>query len=189
MGSFSFSILVANRGEAGAKHRIRRVSIHQLICVSKLIFCRFCLNLGWLYTRLVAFNSFDGDRGLATVESIAEHANETTALLQSTPSTMNESIMEFMAMSVVLVHPSFIAFSRQCRELHLQIKLIELQGLLAQTQNEPRLKGPFPVKLYRSMLTSLQTTLDKLHSMRCVTSREEWYVTSVLTAKLTLIFL
>ena len=62
------------------------------------------------------------------------------------------------------------------RELHLQIKLIELQGLLAQTQNEPRLKGPFPIKLYRSMLTSLQTILDKLHSMRCVTSREEWCV-------------
>jgi hypothetical protein len=31
------------------------------------------------------------------------------------------------------------------RELHLQIKLIELQGLLAQAQHEPRLKGPFPV--------------------------------------------
>lgn len=65
------------------------------------------------------------------------------------------------------------------RELHLQIKLIQLQGLLAQTQHEPRLKGPFPVALYRAMLTSLQTILDKLHSMRCVTSREEWYVLNV----------
>jgi len=62
------------------------------------------------------------------------------------------------------------------RELHLQIKLIELQGLLAQTQHEPRLKGPFPVKLYRGILTSLQTILDKLHSMRCVTTKEEWQV-------------
>jgi hypothetical protein len=61
------------------------------------------------------------------------------------------------------------------RELHLQIKLIELQGLLAQTVHEPRLKGPFPVALYRSILTSLQTILDRLHSMRCVTTREEWY--------------
>lgn len=60
------------------------------------------------------------------------------------------------------------------RELHLQVQLIELQGLLAQTQHEPRLKGPFPVGLYRSILTSLQTILDRLHSMRCVTSREEW---------------
>jgi hypothetical protein len=63
-------------------------------------------------------------------------------------------------------------------ELHLQIKLIEIQGLLAQTQHEPRLKGPFPVKLYREILTSLQTILDKLHSMRCVTTREDWYVFS-----------
>jgi hypothetical protein len=61
------------------------------------------------------------------------------------------------------------------RELHLQIKLIELQNLLKQTQHEPRLKGPFPVKLYRSILASLQTILDRLHSMRCVTTREEWY--------------
>ena len=60
------------------------------------------------------------------------------------------------------------------RELHLQIKLIELQGLLSQTQHEPRLKGPFPVELYRTILTSLQAILDRLHSMRCVTSREEW---------------
>jgi len=55
--------------------------------------------------------------------------------------------------------------------------LIELQGLLAQAQHEPRLKGPFPVMLYRSILASLQTILDKLHSMRCVTTREEWYTT------------
>jgi Aromatic acid exporter family member 2 len=64
------------------------------------------------------------------------------------------------------------------RELHLQIKLIELQGLLSQTQHEPRLKGPFPVAIYRSILTSLQTILDKLHSMRCVTTREEWSASS-----------
>jgi len=62
-------------------------------------------------------------------------------------------------------------------ELHLQIKLIELQHLLAQTEHEPRLKGPFPIALYRSILTSLQIILDKLHSMRCVTTREEWYTT------------
>jgi len=62
-------------------------------------------------------------------------------------------------------------------ELHLQIKLIELQGLLTQTQHEPRLKGPFPILLYRSILTSLQIILDKLHSMRCVTTREEWFTT------------
>ncbi|KAG9113176.1 hypothetical protein FRC07_007817 [Ceratobasidium sp. 392] len=71
---------------------------------------------------------------------------------------LSASINEFMAM-----------------EHHLQLKLIELQGLLAQTQNEPRLKGPFPVALYRTILTSLQSILDMLHSLRCATTQEEWY--------------
>ncbi|KAI0694282.1 Fusaric acid resistance protein-like-domain-containing protein [Cytidiella melzeri] len=118
----------------------------------------FCLNIGWLYTRLVAFNSWENNSGpsIGSVEHSPTSApTERTALLCS-KEHLNESVIEFMAM-----------------ELHLQIKLIELQGLLAQTQHEPRLKGPFPTKLYRSMLISLQTILDKLHSMRCVTSREE----------------
>ena len=75
----------------------------------------------------------------------------------------------FIAHNIILIEIFY-------RELHLQIKLIELQTLLAQTQHEPRLKGPFPVALYRQILISLQTILDKLHSMRCVTTREEWCV-------------
>ncbi|THH31394.1 hypothetical protein EUX98_g2773 [Antrodiella citrinella] len=124
----------------------------------------FCLNVGWLYTRLVAFNSFDSETGYPHLEEDVESStplNEATSLLTpSANSHLNDGVAEFMAM-----------------ELHLQIKLIELQGLLAQTQHEPRLKGPFPIVLYRSMLTSLQTILDRLHSMRCVTSREEWHTT------------
>ncbi|KAJ7141111.1 Fusaric acid resistance protein-like-domain-containing protein [Mycena epipterygia] len=115
----------------------------------------FCLNIGWLYTRLVASNSFAPDSG--RVEEEHEEPDSETRALSPAHARLSNSIKEFMAM-----------------ELHLQIKLIELQGLLAQTQNEPRLKGPFPVQLYRGVLTSLQTILDKLHSMRCVTTREEW---------------
>ncbi|KAJ7762513.1 Fusaric acid resistance protein-like-domain-containing protein [Mycena metata] len=115
----------------------------------------FCLNIGWLYTRLVASNSFAAD----STEVEEEYgASDETRALSPQHAKLSHSIKEFMAM-----------------ELHLQINLIELQGLLAQTQNEPRLKGPFPVQLYRGILTSLQTILDKLHSMRCVTTREEWY--------------
>ncbi|KAF8906572.1 Fusaric acid resistance protein-like-domain-containing protein [Gymnopilus junonius] len=104
----------------------------------------FCLHIGWLYTRLVASNSF-------TVGDVDQSGSSTG---------LTNSIHEFMAM-----------------ELHLQLKLIELQNLLSQAQHEPRLKGPFPVDLYRQILASLQTILDKLHSMRCVTTREEWYTT------------
>ncbi|KAJ6507413.1 Fusaric acid resistance protein-like-domain-containing protein [Mycena vitilis] len=117
----------------------------------------FCLNMGWLYTRLVASNSFAPDSREVAEEYEAPDSSE-TRLLSPEHRKLNNSIKEFMAM-----------------ELHLQIQLIQLQGLLAQTQNEPRLKGPFPVQLYRGILTSLQTILDKLHSMRCVTTREEWY--------------
>ncbi|KAH9949028.1 Fusaric acid resistance protein-like-domain-containing protein [Amylocystis lapponica] len=117
----------------------------------------FCLNMGWLYTRLVAFNSFSEQQ---MADAGPDLSSEISALLPGTSAQLTNSIQEFMAM-----------------ELHLQIKLIELQGLLAQTQHEPRLKGPFPVALYRSILTSLQTILDKLHSMRCVTSRHEWHTT------------
>lgn len=120
----------------------------------------FCLNMGWLYTRLVASNS-----GLDRLDDACDSADRRSTpcegiplLSKSASAMLNSSIHEFMAM-----------------ELHLQIKLIELQNLLAQTQHEPRLKGPFPVLLYRSILTSLQTILDKLHSMRCVTTREEWF--------------
>ncbi|KAL1940894.1 hypothetical protein VTO73DRAFT_7935 [Trametes versicolor] len=119
----------------------------------------FCLNMGWLYTRLVAFNSFsDNDLQMHAMED-ENSPTEETHLLAVNPA-LSQSIQHFMAM-----------------ELHLQIKLIELQGLLSQTQHEPRLKGPFPVALYRSILTSLQTILDRMHSMRCVTSREEWHTT------------
>ncbi|KAJ3514635.1 hypothetical protein NLJ89_g2264 [Agrocybe chaxingu] len=112
----------------------------------------FCLNMGWLYTRLVASNSF------APEYRDEDQAQQGNTALDTRRTRLSNSVHEFMAM-----------------ELHLQIKLIELQSLLAQAQHEPRLKGPFPVNLYRQILISLQTILDKLHSMRCVTTREEWY--------------
>ncbi|KAF7376656.1 ArAE-2 domain-containing protein [Mycena sanguinolenta] len=114
----------------------------------------FCLNIGWLYTRLVASNSYATDSTEVT-EEYEGLDSEVHAL--SPEKKLSNSIKEFMAM-----------------ELHLQIKLIELQGLLAQTQHEPRLKGPFPVQLYRGVLTSLQTILDKLHSMRYTSVRQDF---------------
>ncbi|KAF5374581.1 hypothetical protein D9757_010158 [Collybiopsis confluens] len=120
----------------------------------------FCLNVGWLYTRLVQSNSFTPEySGLEDDEDEDdEEEGQGDRSRRSSASgsgssldrpRVNGSIKEFMAM-----------------ELHLQIKLIELQGLLSQAQHEPRLKGPFPVGLYRGILTSLQAILDKLHSMR-----------------------
>lgn len=123
--------------------------------------------MGWLYTRLVAFNSagddidsfFDEDEDSTQTPTLTE----TSTLLRRNKLRMSHSVQRFMSM-----------------ELHLQLQLIQLQGLLAQAQHEPRLKGPFPVQLYRSVLTGLQSILDKLHSMRCVTAREEWHTVSPL---------
>ncbi|KAG8818779.1 hypothetical protein FRC17_010709 [Serendipita sp. 399] len=135
------------------------------------------LNLGWIYNRLVLTYSVPPETlahagavesGItlpvlgstaAIVDEIIGGPNERAGLLGAALITgLNASIRDFMAM-----------------ELHLQIKLISLQKLLSQAQHEPRLKGPFPVQLYRSILTSLQIILDLFHSMRCVTTREEWY--------------
>jgi hypothetical protein len=127
--------------------------------------------MGWLYTRLVASNSYSAERRpqqelSEEVQLLVGHNNDVK---------LKDSIYEFMAMYVSkLTSNDPLPEPYSNRELHLQIKLIELQGLLAQTQHEPRLKGPFPVQLYRQVLTSLQTILDKLHSMRCVTTKEEW---------------
>jgi len=124
--------------------------------------------MGWLYTRLVAFNSagddidsfFDEDEGSTQTPAPIPTLTETSTLLRRNKIGMSHSVQRFMSM-----------------ELHLQLQLIQLQKLLAQAQHEPRLKGPFPVQLYRSVLTGLQSILDKLHSMRCVTAREEWHTT------------
>jgi len=116
----------------------------------------FFLDLGWLYTRLVASNSFSPEYRQEEDDEERGTSNDHSKHIQTT--RLSNSIQEFMAM-----------------ELHLQIKLIGLQCLLGEAQHEPRLKGPFPVDLYRKILTSMQTILDKLHSMRCVTTKEEWY--------------
>jgi len=64
---------------------------------------RFCLKLGWLYTRLVASNSFAPEYRAAS--DGAEADSEELRLLGTAtiPETMlNNSIQEFMAMSVLV---------------------------------------------------------------------------------------
>ncbi|EIW83515.1 hypothetical protein CONPUDRAFT_81418 [Coniophora puteana RWD-64-598 SS2] len=139
----------------------------------------FCLNIGWLYTRLVAFNSGVSDiTDLFDADSDTEDdddAEEAHLLNASNLDHDHEAGMPDILPKAARVKLSNSIEDFMAMELHLQIKLLELQDLLAQTVHEPRLKGPFPVLMYRSILTSLQSTLDKLHSMRCVTTREEWF--------------
>ena len=61
----------------------------------------FCLNIGWLYTRLVADNSWEAAApAIGSIEN--SEPTEITFLLAGSPH-LNESVFEFMAMYVVVL--------------------------------------------------------------------------------------
>lgn len=63
---------------------------------------RFCLNVGWLYTRLVAFNSFsDEEFHLHVMHDDQSSPTEESHLLQ-TNAALSQSIQNFMAMYTCL---------------------------------------------------------------------------------------
>lgn len=117
----------------------------------------FCLDLSYLYSKLVTTYS----RGVDPQEPVpVTNGDENEPLLpvgQPRYPHLNPGVRQFMAM-----------------ELHLQSQLVQMRGLLKQTVNEPRLKGPFAHGFYREVLLSCERILDRLHSMRCVTTRDEW---------------
>ncbi|KAJ1919911.1 hypothetical protein H4219_001691 [Mycoemilia scoparia] len=51
-------------------------------------------------------------------------------------------------------------------EMYLQQSLLEIDSLLSDTQNEPRLKGPLPIDTYRKVLVACQRLLDAMVSAR-----------------------
>ncbi|KAI9095257.1 Fusaric acid resistance protein-like-domain-containing protein [Phlyctochytrium arcticum] len=57
-------------------------------------------------------------------------------------------------------------------ELDLRLALAELQGLLAQTTHEPRLRGKFPKAIYARMLEASTQILDKFVSLRVGVTKE-----------------
>ncbi|WVQ80167.1 hypothetical protein IAT38_002272 [Cryptococcus sp. DSM 104549] len=120
----------------------------------------FCLDLSYLYSKLVTTYSKGADTAPLDTRGADLEEGESEPLLP--PGTighphLSPSVRQFMAM-----------------ELHLQSQLGSLKGLLAQTKNEPRLKGPFAYEFYHEVLLSCERMLDRLHSMRCVTTRDEW---------------
>ncbi|KAI8367928.1 Fusaric acid resistance protein-like-domain-containing protein [Choanephora cucurbitarum] len=110
----------------------------------------FLLRLSWLYQQLVSIYSEDDSHETYT----------------ASPNTLS-----------LLVEPNQLrGQGLQMRELSLQIELFELQSLLAHAANEPRLKGPFPVKAYRDMMTCCQNILDKFLTIRVVILKDVWAV-------------
>ncbi|RCI05716.1 hypothetical protein CU098_007131 [Rhizopus stolonifer] len=113
----------------------------------------FLLRLAWLYQKLISLYS---DLPPSTTLETRCDPSETQALTQHAQQRIaTQSFMDL--------------------ELGLQRTLIELQDLLAQTPNEPRLKGPFPIDTYRTMLLSCQNIVDRFLSMRSVMSKDAWH--------------
>ncbi|KAI8047969.1 Fusaric acid resistance protein-like-domain-containing protein [Gilbertella persicaria] len=106
------------------------------------------LRLSWLYKQLVSVYSEDN----------VYEATSTNALS-------------------ILIEPNRARASvLQKIELGIQVELLNLQTLLVHAPNEPRLKGPFPVKTYSAMLTCCQNILDKLLAMRIVILKDVWAI-------------
>lgn len=79
---------------------------------------RFCLNVGWLYTRLVASNSLSHEDAPET-PSDDERPTEESSLIQRKPkTTLSDSIEEFMSMCV-LPEPSIAVLLTVVRALML----------------------------------------------------------------------
>ena len=76
--------------------RLSHFSFCFLLCVLTEAY-RFCLNIGWLYTRLVASNSFLPENPTDAPVIEDDSPNEETPLL---PRRLNNSVEEFMAMYV-----------------------------------------------------------------------------------------
>ena len=97
MGSPSVKVLVASRSSAGVDQIVERVKFPCYF--SKALdllnsFQSFCLNIGWLYTRLVASNSFAPENGEE------DHESETNA---GRLTYLTNPIHKFMAMYICLI--------------------------------------------------------------------------------------
>ncbi|GAA6026876.1 hypothetical protein JCM8097_005927 [Rhodosporidiobolus ruineniae] len=132
----------------------------------------FFLNSCYLYERLVRIYSLP-PQSLSRTGTIRhkpssgslvdnggdEVPNERTSLLKKQARLeLDEAAEDFVVM-----------------EIELQLLLIRLQGLLAATRLEPRLKGPFPVAAYRAVLAACQSILDSLTAVARMTNREAWF--------------
>ncbi|KAI9363139.1 Fusaric acid resistance protein-like-domain-containing protein [Pilaira anomala] len=121
----------------------------------------FLLRLAWLYQKLVSI--------YADYPSNKQREPHQVHLMEIGPNASETQILTFEAQRR-LATQSFMDL-----ELGLQRALLDLQSLLSQTPNEPRLKGPFPIDTYRNMLSSCQNIVDRFLSMRTVMLKDAWF--------------
>ncbi|CAO3625347.1 unnamed protein product [Cunninghamella blakesleeana] len=125
----------------------------------------FILRLAWIYQKLIALHS----------SSSNSNKNDNDGYHQAMIYTYKDDHQDDQGEEST-EQTSWTAYKFMELELGLQRSLIDLQTLLAQTPNEPRLKGAFPVSTYSDMLSSCQNIVDKFTSMRTVMMKEEWSI-------------
>ncbi|EJD02581.1 uncharacterized protein FOMMEDRAFT_19886 [Fomitiporia mediterranea MF3/22] len=116
---------------------------------------RFCLNLGWLYTHLVATSS-----------RIFVRLNSPHVDIHDETRNVVNAIERDLHMTPYNGNGDGNGIPIETSQL-LSVKLN------SSVQNFMTIRH-FPIAMYCSILTSLQTILDSLHSMCCVTTREGW---------------
>ncbi|KAI8059981.1 Fusaric acid resistance protein-like-domain-containing protein [Gilbertella persicaria] len=128
----------------------------------------FLLRLAWLYQKLVSIYIDYPVKNRTQPNGQREPQHRIVNLVQVAPDASETQLLTFESQRQ-LATQSFMDL-----ELGLQRALLDLQALLSQTPNEPRLKGPFPVDTYRTMLTSCQNIVDRFLSMRTVMLKDTW---------------
>ncbi|GAN07622.1 conserved hypothetical protein [Mucor ambiguus] len=117
------------------------------------------LTLSWLYKQLVSVYS----------EEDLPEAPSTTSTQTAAPYSQSNTL-------ILARKNRARAAELQKIELSIQVSIFDLQGLLVHAPNEPRLKGPFPVKTYSAMLACCQSILDRLLSLRIVILKDVWAI-------------
>ncbi|KAG2230804.1 hypothetical protein INT48_008745, partial [Thamnidium elegans] len=134
------------------------------------------IRLSWLYKQLVSEYSEDNTVSKPTEVSGNNYSHMVKQVISGSKSieAVNRTITSREELEALAKRNEIRSIQFQHVELELQVSLVELQGLLAYAPDEPRLKGPFPVKTYESMLTSCQNILDKFLSIRIVILKDVW---------------
>jgi hypothetical protein len=132
----------------------------------------FLLRLAWLYQKLVSIyvDYPVKNRGANNHSATVVPTRHVVNLMEVDPANASETQVLTFEAQRRLATQSFMDL-----ELGLQRALLELQELLSQAPNEPRLKGPFPIDTYRTMLLSCQNIVDRFLSMRTVMLKDAWH--------------
>ncbi|KAI9226209.1 MAG: Fusaric acid resistance protein-like-domain-containing protein [Piptocephalis tieghemiana] len=138
----------------------------------------FFINLSRLYLGQISLyaKEEEGGEGEEEEEERDQDGNAPPQRPSSIPSSRGRPLSSLVHANTMEIHRSLDQSIREFMdfELALQLQLLSLRTLLAQTRHEPRLKGPFPTAAYGKILTSCQALLDRLLTLRMAITDDQW---------------